>query len=890
MSGTNLYAGGYFTNSGGVPANYIAKWDGSAWSTLGSGMNNTVWALAVSGTNLYVGGDFMSAGGVLANHIAKWDGSGWSALGSGIDGSSSSVRALAAQGEVELFVGGQFYLAGAKASPYIAEAVLLPGVPTILSPPQTQTAGVGSTVKFRVEVSGPGPLADQWFFNATNIVSGETNSILQLTDLQLSQSGAYSVVVANAYGSVTSSPALLTVTAAPAIAAPPTNQKTLIGGTAEFSVVAGGILPLAYQWFFNANAVLGATDSTLQLTNVQPWQAGGYTVVVTNAYGSTTSAPAVLEVVDPGTVVSASEAALRDAMAATQTVTFACDGTITLGSPIVISTNIVLDGSGHEITISGSDAVQVFKVLSNVTFTLLNVTIARGRCTNGGAIYNAGSVNASNCAFVGNVAQGQTNAPASGGALFNQGWLNLAGCVFTANLAFGVAGSACVTPPAGPPNDPVPGQGALGGAIASSGTLIVDLCTFVQNAADAGDGGLGCDGLVGQPGHPGGAGGAAYGGAISSSGALSVSRSTFVGNGVYGGIGGQGGPGGSTGGTGAAGGTGGSADGSAVSFSAGTVASSTFVSNGVAGGAGGSGGGGGYAASDMEAPGTGGPGGSGGAALGVVCGAMAMIVNCTLAQNTATGGAGGQGGWGGAPAIRGYPLGLGGAGGSGATGLGGLWSCTSVNCTVASNSGSGGNGGTGGSGRIAGANGANGSAGGGASASTLANTLLATNSPGNGWGTLTDLGHNLSSDNTCNFTNVGSLNNTDPRLGPLQTNGGATLTMALLADSPAINAADNAPAPPTDQRDFPRPVGPAADIGAYELCYQPVLRIDPPQAGLVSIRAYGTNGQTCRLLAGPNLSDWTPMATNQLGSDETVLFYDTYDPGSACRFYRLVMP
>ena len=39
VSGTNLYAGGYFTTAGGVTANYIAKWDGSAWSALGSGMS-----------------------------------------------------------------------------------------------------------------------------------------------------------------------------------------------------------------------------------------------------------------------------------------------------------------------------------------------------------------------------------------------------------------------------------------------------------------------------------------------------------------------------------------------------------------------------------------------------------------------------------------------------------------------------------------------------------------------------------------------------------------------------------------------------------------------------------------------------------------------------------
>ena len=85
VSGTNLYAGGYFTTAGGVAANYIAQWNGSSWSALGSGMNSAcVYALAVSGTNLYAGGDFTTAGGVSANHIAQWNGSSWSALGSGM--------------------------------------------------------------------------------------------------------------------------------------------------------------------------------------------------------------------------------------------------------------------------------------------------------------------------------------------------------------------------------------------------------------------------------------------------------------------------------------------------------------------------------------------------------------------------------------------------------------------------------------------------------------------------------------------------------------------------------------------------------------------------------------------------------------------------------------
>ena len=85
VSGSTLYAGGDFTTAGGRAANYIAAWDGSSWSALGSGMNGPVYALAVSGSTLYAGGGFTTAGGVAANHIAAWDGSSWRALGSGTD-------------------------------------------------------------------------------------------------------------------------------------------------------------------------------------------------------------------------------------------------------------------------------------------------------------------------------------------------------------------------------------------------------------------------------------------------------------------------------------------------------------------------------------------------------------------------------------------------------------------------------------------------------------------------------------------------------------------------------------------------------------------------------------------------------------------------------------
>jgi len=116
VSGKVLYAGGYFTTAGGNAANYIAKWNGSSWSALGSGVDFIVYALAMSGSNVYAGGDFASAGGNAANYIAKWNGSSWSSLGSGVNG---IVYALLVSG-TNLYAGGDFTMAGGNEANYIA--------------------------------------------------------------------------------------------------------------------------------------------------------------------------------------------------------------------------------------------------------------------------------------------------------------------------------------------------------------------------------------------------------------------------------------------------------------------------------------------------------------------------------------------------------------------------------------------------------------------------------------------------------------------------------------------------------------------------------------------------------------------------------------------------
>ena len=119
VSGSDLYVAGQFYDvAGNRAAQYIAKWNGTTWSALGSDVNGNgliggpVYALAMSGGNLYAGGDFEDAAGIAtADYIARWNGRAWSAVGSDGAGNGAlygAVRAIAVSGS-KLFVGGDFH-------------------------------------------------------------------------------------------------------------------------------------------------------------------------------------------------------------------------------------------------------------------------------------------------------------------------------------------------------------------------------------------------------------------------------------------------------------------------------------------------------------------------------------------------------------------------------------------------------------------------------------------------------------------------------------------------------------------------------------------------------------------------------------------------------------
>ncbi len=142
----------------------------------------------------------------------------------------------------------------------------------------------------------------------------------------------------------------------------------------------------------------------------------------------------------------------------------------------------------------------------------------------------------------------------------------------------------------------------------------------------------------------------------------------------------------------------------------------------------------------------------------------------------------------------------------------------------------------------------------------LDNSILAEHAHGNVVGPITDSGHNISSDSSTHFST--SLENTDPKLGPLADNGGPTLTMALLDGSPAIDtAATNGPS--IDQREQSRPYGAGFDIGAVELSplRQPIILQSEFIGGKLQITFTARQSKPYDLISTTDFQTWTKAST-----------------------------
>ena len=265
-------------------------------------------------------------------------------------------------------------------------------LPAITQQPQPAAVAAFRTASFTVVAESPTPLTYQWRCNS-NLITNATNATLFLTNVQVSQAGSYSVRVGNLVGFVASAAAQLTVFPPPQISAQPQSIATNAGNTVVFSVGASGTGTLTYQWRLNGASLIGATGSTLTLTNVQPAQAGSYTVIVTDSIGPAESQPAMLTVqVRPAII----QQPLSQSAAPGNSVTFGVSATGTLPlsyrwrknssgltNLILLSSNCFFTVTNVSLTSTGNWSVVVTNlaglvISANAALTLLTDTDGDG--------------------------------------------------------------------------------------------------------------------------------------------------------------------------------------------------------------------------------------------------------------------------------------------------------------------------------------------------------------------------------------------------------------------------------------------------------------------------------------------------------------------------------
>ena len=222
-------------------------------------------------------------------------------------------------------------IAGSATSSAAKLTVNVPATaPSITQQPQNLTVTNGNPASFTAAASGTAPLFYQWYFNTNTPVSGGTGATLNLASATTNQAGYYSVIVTNLAGSATSSAARLTVVvpvAGPVITGQPQNSTVTNGYDASFTTVASGNAPLYYQWYFNTNTpVVGGTNSILIITSAATNDAGYYSVIVSNADGSTISSPAKLTVVSTKPIIFVQPGDLAGGYGRTASINVTADG------------------------------------------------------------------------------------------------------------------------------------------------------------------------------------------------------------------------------------------------------------------------------------------------------------------------------------------------------------------------------------------------------------------------------------------------------------------------------------------------------------------------------------------------------------------------------------
>ncbi|HEX7653232.1 MAG TPA: immunoglobulin domain-containing protein, partial [Verrucomicrobiae bacterium] len=409
-------------------------------------------------------------------------------------------------------------LAGAVTSSVANLTVLVPAIVTVS--PTNRLSPVTSNISLTVSAQGTAPLSYRWYANGILLtnggrITGATTATLALSNVQTNDSGTYQAIVTNNYGVSTSLLANLTIYIPVSILNHPVSQAAGLGSNVAFTVTALGTGPLAYQWFFNGTALSdgsrigGSTSATLNLSTIQPTDAGNYSVQVSNSYGSALSWPAALT---PQAVLGASlryvnlsnsspQSPYLDWNTAATNIQDAIDAAVA-GDSVLVSNGVYATG-GRAVFGVTTNRIAITKAILVTSLNGPTVTTIKGDYAAGnrlvyvrGAYVGAGAILSGFTVTNGGVTSASTNLlrDGSGAGIWGEASTSvITNCILTGNQAGQYGGGAyqgtlinCV----------LTNNSAFQGAGAYSNTLwnctLIRNVTFGQDTKNAGGGAWGC--------------------------------------------------------------------------------------------------------------------------------------------------------------------------------------------------------------------------------------------------------------------------------------------------------------------------------------------------------------------------------------------------------------
>ena len=289
-------------------------------------------------------------------------------------------------------------------------SVNINSVPNIVQDPLGDLQCIGTAIEFIVLADGASPLSYQWNFNG-NPIPGAIDSTYLIPSVALADAGSYTSAVSNACGTVTSGAGILQVESLPTI------ENQPIGGTAcstssfTFTVVSNQPELSLYQWYYNGEAINGANNDTLLISNLTTAQSGNYFVHVSNGCGTINSDTVALNVSgstppqitsEPSDVNLCSGNGLVLSVVAVGSDNFTYQWFVN-GNPILLATNSSYAVDSLAVNNSGDYTVQVSNgcgtaitdpatVTVNAPPVIIDEPVAGNQCLGSNYTFNADAV------------------------------------------------------------------------------------------------------------------------------------------------------------------------------------------------------------------------------------------------------------------------------------------------------------------------------------------------------------------------------------------------------------------------------------------------------------------------------------------------------------------